>query len=229
MGLSNIFDDLFKKTASGLSIRYCEIENIDVGSDEFWVKIVAPIHGGDDSRVVDPYGIIKQFVSLEEKEKGGSHLSGSPKSAIIVATTFLMRSLRTYQEGNLDLAWSHLAAARYWYGVLLATGGIEKAYEKTVVDTRRETALKGAKARDEKYAPARLYAQNLAREKLKKNIGWGSRNHAVQSIKSQVLQYAAAAGIGLRESYVENTLDKWLAEMPDADELFPRRKLKKEL
>lgn len=222
------FNEIYKLTLAGLVSCYCKRKKKSFSFEVFTLDIFSIIYGLDDRNIQDPYEIVMQFVSEEDRNKGQEYVISSPYSAILVASTFLMRAGFVSEENNIDLAWSYMADARYWYGVVESTEGIEKAYAETVVSTKREAALKGAKARGDVYPPVIFYAHELARELCPKSTRWKSRNHAVQSIKKKVMQFASDKSIRLSEGQADVTLGKWLAKMPDAGELFPTKKLKKE-
>lgn len=219
------FMSIFNETVAGLAYSYGRIKKIDYPLERFLSEIMSVVRNLDNSDVHDLHEIVKQFVSNEDKEKGREYLFGSATSALLVATTFLVRASNAYQS-NVDLGWSYMADARYWYGAVRSSDGIEKSYKETVVTTKRDTASKGAKARNEKIAPVKFYAQELARKYSPKNGGWTSKNQAVQRIKEEVRKFAHDAGVNLSANQADVTIRKWLSDMPDVSVIFPAKNVR---
>ncbi len=228
MRLSMSFENLHALILEILRSEYEQTKGVAISFEHFAHDILAPISRIDDPKVGDAYEILLQFVSEEDRKKGKEHAASSKDASIIMAATYLNRSRVAYIEGNLDLAWSYIADARFWNGVTCAARGIDSAYKQTVKETAKETkhgvAVKGAQARAKSFELLKKFAQDQACSNEPKLCGWKSRNHAVQTIKNSVLKYAKENEIKLSENQADRTIDNWLATMPDADHFFSKKK-----
>lgn len=84
-----------------------------ISFEHFAHDILCANQQNDDPKVGDAYEILLQFVSEEDRKKGKEHAASSKDASIIMAATYLNRSRVAYIEGNLDLAWSYIADARF--------------------------------------------------------------------------------------------------------------------
>lgn len=168
----------------------------------------------------NPLSIPYQLASAEDKERGYEWVLGNtPHAVIMIASAYLLRALRSTKEWK----WANFSDATYWCGVAMMQSQSDNSspdYEKLV---RKEIAAKGAQARDKKYAPLRELALRLAKEKCPKVYGWPSRRQAVIAVKNEVLDEARKRNMPLSEDNALVTIDGWLAKMPEAEELFPKR------
>ena len=221
------FEDLHALILESLRADFEITKGRTISFEDFARDILAPICGNDDPAVEDAYEIILQFVSEDDRKKGKEHVSRTKSAAIIVAAAYLNRSRLAHIDGNLDLAWSYIADARYWNGVASASRGIDSAFRQTVSETKRGVATKGAQARAQSYDVLAQFAQHQARTRAPENGGWQSRNQAVQSVKGIVLARAKEVNVRLSENQADKTIDKWLARMPDSERFFSKKTKKK--
>lgn len=178
----------------------------------------------DNASIETPLGIIMQFVSEADKAKGEEWIAQSPNGPLIVSCAYCLRAMRTMKSGDLNLAWSYMADARYWCGVAISGKGIDEAREHTIAEVKREKGQLGAAGRDRAYEPVRQYAYAMTRENRPPLKGWQSRAHAVSEIKDATLQFAEQNRVQMSANQADKTIDKWLKEMPDAEMLFPEKK-----
>lgn len=183
----------------------------------------------DDPSIETPVAIIMQFVSPTDKVKGEAWIARSPNSPLIVSCAYCLRALRAMKSGDLSLAWSYMADARYWSGVSVSGKGIDEAIELASTEISAEAlaaqARSGAQARNEAYGPVREHVYELARQRRPAS-GWRSRAHAVRVIRREAHQFSLLKGPALKEDGLSKTLDAWLKQMPDASTLFPPKKTK---
>lgn len=126
-------------------------------------------------------------------------------------------------NGERELAWWSMSEARYWCGVTLASRGIDTARLATILATRKANAKEGGDKRAKKLKVVKEEAFRLAREMRPKTMGWRSRLHATDDIKERVVAFSKGPDRHeLKETGAGKTIYDWLAEMPDADALFPK-------
>jgi len=134
-----------------------------------------------------------------------------------------MRAIKIFDAEDVNLAWAHMAQARYWCGVAVASKGIEEARKQTISETSKEVlvnkARAGGKARDQAYEPIRQFAYELVRSK-KPETGWASRAVAVDKLKKEVLDFSNKNGRRLADKNVANLLDNWFSKIPDYENIF---------
>lgn len=183
----------------------------------------------DDPSIETPVEIVMQFVSEADRAKGPDWIARSPNGSLIVSCAYCLRAMRAMKSGNLNLAWSYMADARYWCGVAISCKGIDEARERTIVETSAEAlatkARSGAEARNKAYEPVRERVYELARERRPAS-GWRSRSHAVRVISDEAYAFSVKNGPELKKDGIGKTLDGWLAKMPDASTLFPPKRTK---
>lgn len=214
----------FDITLSNLGNCYMHLKP-GTGEEEFVHEILRAVDANDDPSIEEPIQIVMSCVSDEDRAKGPDWISHSPYGSIVVATAYCLRAGRAMRAGDGGLAWSHMSDARYWAGVAISSKGIDDAREHTIVTVNRERGVAGAAGKDKKlYAPIRQFAYEMAWEKKPSQIGWQSRNHAVETIKSAVLEFARSNGVRMSDERARKTIDGWLANMPDAATLFPEKK-----
>lgn len=193
---------------------------------DFIPDILTVVGARDDPSAETPLEIIMQFASPADKAKGEDAIASSPNGALIVSCTYCLRAMRAMKSGELDLAWSYMADARYWSGVAICGKGIADARELASAEISTEVlaakARSGAQARNAAYGPVRERAYQLARERRPAS-GWRSRSHAVKVISNEAHQFSLVNGPALKEESLSKTLDGWLKDMPDASTLFPRK------
>ncbi|WP_209806030.1 hypothetical protein [Cupriavidus sp. AcVe19-6a] len=196
---------------------------------DFIPDVLNVVGGKDDPSVETPVEIIMQFVSEADKAKGPDWIARSPNGSLIISCAYCLRALGSMKSGDLNLAWSYMADARYWCGVAISGKGINEAREQTIMEASAKAlatkAKSGAEARSKTYEPVRERVYQLARER-KPGSGWRSRTHAVNAIRKEAHAFSVESGPELKQESLSRTLDGWLAKMPDAAALFPSRKAK---
>jgi hypothetical protein len=203
--------------------------------DTFAAEVIAPIVQHDDRQVEHPAAMLMLYVSESDRAKGPDRLIKSPYGAIVLSCAYCLRATAAaFQEGDMGLGWSYMADARYWCGVAVSSVGIDVARERTITSTR-ETSFaeagtakgkEGASRRNDAYEPIRQYVYNLVRTR-RPDSGWKSRSHAVRVVSDAAYAFSGRDGRPqLKKSGMHDTLDTWLANMPDGSELFPPRKRK---
>jgi hypothetical protein len=160
-----------------------------------------------------------EFVSVLE--------SGAPAdlkfAAMTIACAYCVDVSRLLARGKRELAWQNMSEARYWCGVTLASRGIEDARSATISATRKHTGRQAAAKRvDDRLAETKNEAFRLARAECPPGR-WKSRRAAALAIKDKVIAFSAEDGrqkLVNTDSGGQQTVYDWLAEMPDAAELF---------
>ncbi|CAJ3747657.1 Uncharacterised protein [Burkholderia pseudomallei] len=220
-------NELMVLTVQHLYVAYT-VAVEDIPGEVFIEKILKPLPGLD-SRKSDqplenqPLEILLQYATDEVKAKGNDAIARAPVSPILLSATYYFRAGRARDNNQTDAAWSYLAEARYWCGVAMAGKGLESALQQAAGSLKRDMAAAGAKGRSGTYQPLRDLAFDFARNNAPPS-GWRSRNHAVQSVRSRVLQQAKTLKIKVSEQNIEKTIDGWLATMPDEAQLFSKGK-----
>lgn len=191
--------------------------------EDFRVAVINAVAAKDLS-LDDPLSIPYQAASVQDKEKGRDWvLANTPHAIILISCAYLLHAAQSWTDVDQEWKWAHLVDANYWCGIAmmqLQSDNGSPDYERLV---RKEIAAKGAQARDKKYAPLRELALKLAKEKRPKVHGWPSRRQAVIAVKNEVLDEARKRNMPLSEDNAFVTIDGWLAKMPEAEELFPKR------
>jgi hypothetical protein len=205
--------------------RYFDNVKNDLIQRSFHADICGPIAMWDNPAVDDLVEIIRQFVSMDERDLPAEQLTGNPLSALIISATYCYRASQAIQGGDRELGWIYLAEASFWCGVTLSGKGIDEAYQRTLKESLSQNAKKGGDKLAENVQPIIEYAQQLARD-AKPSSGWRSRNHAVQTIYKRVNAFAEEHGRTYSEAQAEDTMGKWLSQMLD-EELFPTAQRKK--
>ncbi|NPT56725.1 hypothetical protein [Paraburkholderia elongata] len=162
----------------------------------------------------------------EIKTQSATRPVANPETAaMLVACAYYAQSLKASRDNDLSLAWSYMADACYWAGVIQPIQTIYQLREDTIQATRTNDASNAGKASAKKKHGASIdEAFRLAREMRPKEKGWKSRLHAARTIKNEVRAFSIRnkdSTIPLSEHEVETTVFKWLKAMPDAAELFP--------
>lgn len=144
-------------------------------------------------------------------------------AAMTIACAYCVDVSRLLAKGSRELAWQSMSEARYWCGVTLASRGIEDARSATISATRKHTGRKAAATRvDDRLAETKNYAFELARKHCPPGR-WKSRRQATLAIKSKVIEFSTKGGrqeLIDTDSGGQKTIYDWLADMPDAAELF---------
>ncbi|EMD9442899.1 hypothetical protein VXE32_006981 [Burkholderia cepacia] len=192
--------------------------------EDFMNDVFAVVNGNDDPSVEDPYTIVRLFVRPSDPAAQVDNVAGH-YAAMIVSCTYTKRAMaEASKAGESEQAWIHLAEASFWCGVTSAEKGIDQAYHQTVGDTKRLQATLGANKRLEKFRPVIEFAYQRAREMRPASKGWLSRSQAVQAIKADVLAFAETQQVSMSAEQAGKTIDGWLAKMPDAADLFPKKR-----
>ncbi|MCW0022742.1 hypothetical protein [Burkholderia pseudomallei] len=210
-------------TVSNLGSCYMHLKP-GAGSEDFAHEILRVVAKNDDPSIEEPIEIVMSCVSDEDRAKGPDWIARSPYGSIIVATAYYFRVHRAMRAGDIGLAWSFMADARYWAGVALSSKGIGEARENTIITVKRERGVVGAVGKDKTYEPIRQFAYKIVVKRQPPQKGWQSRNHAVKTIKDVVLRFAMRKGVQMSGDQAGKTIDGWLAKMPEAAALFPRKK-----
>ncbi|UVE66933.1 hypothetical protein L2Y90_07425 [Burkholderia pyrrocinia] len=208
--------------------------------EDFAQEIFVNVIGAhDDPRVKNPREIVTLLTNamLEDPPAHGSEdekwwTSPSPRgddhenwwAGMFVSCAYLRRAMAAWQGGDETSAWLYLTDAGYWSGLTVAHQGIQQQLDRTLDTMASQLASLGANARIEKYRPAVDFAHDLVRKKRPENNGWPSRRRAVEAIKNEVLEFARGKGIPLSVDQAGKTIDGWLAKMPDANELFQKKR-----
>ncbi|WP_434716941.1 hypothetical protein P5X00_14620 [Paraburkholderia sp. A2RO-4L] len=210
-------------TLSSLAGCYIHLKP-GIGEDEFVSQILTPVAVNDDPSIDEPIEIVMSCASDDDRAKGPDWVSRTPYGPVIVGSAYCLRAIRAMKAGDVELAWSLMADARYWAGVAVSSKGIDGARERTIASVKREPGLRGAAGRDKAYEPVREFASKMAKKKRPPQKGWQSRSHAVRTIKDVTLWFAKRKGVPLSEDHAGVTIDKWLKKMPEAAALFPEKK-----
>lgn len=162
-------------------------------------------------------------------EECGYKISADRKlESLMLPITFSMaycaQAINYLNTNNERLAWACLLPANYWCGVA-ETAIVRELERSNVIQETRSHGGKvaGKKGWDNKFKEARDEAYRLAKAKRPPEKGWRSRAHAVGAIESAVREYAKSIGKPFVAEDITNTLDGWLKQMPEANELFPSR------
>ncbi len=140
-------------------------------------------------------------------------------AAMTVACAYCVDVSRLLAQGEREIAWWSMSEARYWCGVTLSSRGLEAAQKATKKAKASESGKHAAFKRFEKTTMrAKEKAFELAREKRPPEKGWRSRTQAAETI------YDAVSAVSIEDGgtrLIHTTIYNWLAEMPDAQSLFP--------
>lgn len=210
-------------TVSNLGSCYMHLKP-GTGSEDFVQQILRVVAENDDPSIEEPIEIVMSCVSDEDRAKGPGWIARSPYGSIIVATAYYFRVHRAMRAGDMSLAWSFMADARYWAGVALSSKGVGEARENTIATVKRERGLVGAVGKDKTYEPVRQFAYKMVRKRQPPQKGWQSRSHAAQTIKAVTLRFAKRLGVDMSVDQAGKTIGGWLSGMPDAAALFPTKK-----
>lgn len=161
-------------------------------------------------------GMVKRQQTAQEDNTPASFKNGP----LLISTAYCLQSAKQLNLGKREMAWAYMVKSSFWHGVAKASLGIEVARTKTIHATRRNTAGKGAEARNEVYAKIKQEAFRLAREKCSSGETWESVRKAAKSIDAKVLKFSKEIKRPLKEESSVERIGKWLGEMPDAVELF---------
>jgi hypothetical protein len=145
-------------------------------------------------------------------------------ASMLIGCAYCMQSSRALLKKEREHAWYYMAEARYWCGVMLASTGIEEASKNAFKAARKHIPQKGGKARAELlYRDIKEVTFKLAREKYPPGRGWKSRREAALAIKEEVVEYSKTELEPLSPDQAFDTIYGWLAKMPDAASLFPKK------
>jgi hypothetical protein len=222
---------------------YYEALKSDLAIGNLVTDVLGPIDTWDDPSVDEPAEIISQFVQWEARAWPAEQLTGSPMSALIVTATYCCRARDVLKDDYRDaaagrpkgryreLAWTYLAEASFWCGVMLAGKGIDKAYRQTVSDvaekTKKETASSGGTKTAAYWKPAIDYAYKLIEDEGEDLGTKGvSPNKAALAIRELVLKFARANGIEMSDDRADKTIAGWLGKMPDGQKYLDMSKSK---
>jgi hypothetical protein len=210
-----LINEVRVQTLGELAHFYAHLEP-DKASDAFATEFFYPM-SADPS--ISGERFRAEFVSVLE--------SGAPAdlrfAAMTIACAYCVDVSRYLATGNRESAWQSMSEARYWCGVTLASRGIEDARSATIHATRKYTGRKAAAKRvDDRLAETKNEAFRLARTECPSGR-WKSRRAAALAIKEKVIEFSAKAGrqkLANTDSGAQQTIYDWLAEMPDAADLF---------
>lgn len=209
-----------------LKISHSEIDwNGDL--DLSYMLIFESIKRYDNKEIEEPLLMFEQFIDQELKSKGESYYLNTPVAAIMIACTYLHRARVAKDAGESETAWSFLADSEYWCGIVVTNKGIDKARHKELTSIKTKLSEAGGAKKDEKaYGKTRELAFKLARDRQPAS-GWQSRSHAVKTILAEVVAFSKTNPDVFSIMDPDNTIDRWLKKMPDAESLFPKRKAAK--
>lgn len=211
-----LINELRAQTLGELAHFFWQLEP-EKGQDGFATEFFHPM-SADPS--INGERFRAEFVKVAE--------SGEPVdlrfAAMTIACAYCVDATRLLTQGERELAWWSMSEARYWCGVTLASRGVEPARLETIAATRKATGKKAAIAGvSQRLAATKEEAFRLARELRPHENGWRSRRQAMFAIKDRVVAFSGQEGRQkLTETGAEKTIYGWLAEMPDADILFPK-------
>jgi hypothetical protein len=212
------FENLHENTLSELTIFYIELYQ-ERSKKDFEEEIYAPLN-----RFTDLNGerIVAVFREMPRDDTQKSHRHAPMQ----ISCAYCIQAMREKNKNNLELAWSLMAEARYWCGVVHASKGIEISRAKTIVATRKNTASKGGAAlAAAKHKTIKEKVFKYARENRPTEKGWPSRRQAAIAIAKVVNTFEKMDGeAGLSPDQAPKTIDKWLKTMPDCATLFFTRK-----
>lgn len=210
--------DLGPITLSNLASFYLH-SRPEKNEQDFMQEIVVPMWNNDST---SGENLLEEIKAIQEKDKTANMQFAS----MLISCAFCVQSMKALKGNDRELAWSYMADARYWCGVVLSSKGIEVARSKTIVATRKNLASIAAKGKFIKKVKEEAF--RLAKEKRPKTNGWRSRRHAAETIEKEVYAFAVAEKINFSEKRAFKTIYEWLREMPDAALLFPKKQGKPE-
>ncbi|NKJ47189.1 hypothetical protein CIC12_10630 [Burkholderia sp. SG-MS1] len=236
---------LFNITIENLYTCFAKVVP-DATQQRFVAEILERVNACDHPGIDDPVGILKLVASEYDLQKGDEWIATSPIGTIIVSCAYALRASRAQRHGDVEIAWSYMADARFWSGAAIADKGIGEVIEQTRASTRVDSAKLGNDGRNRAYNIYRRMAWRLVRQKRPQQRGWQSVRHAAETIRKPFLQFveAVASANARREernktlprgqakklvvipktATIERRLRDWFAEMPDRGQLFPPAK-----
>ncbi|MCS0612588.1 hypothetical protein NX783_07510 [Massilia kyonggiensis] len=91
---------------------------------DFLREVMDMVAKYDSPSVVDPIGIIMQFLAPELRAKGVDWVAGQPFGPILVSAAYCVRARANLKSGFNELAWSNAADAMFWCGVANTSKGV---------------------------------------------------------------------------------------------------------
>lgn len=168
--------------------------------------------------------MIKEAAQTAKETPKAPHLILSPAAIALAYHSQCTRSLR---EGDREAAWAYMAQCRWWTATAIVVRQSPQLSAQIVTEARSEMASLGARAKAERWEPMRAEAYRLVRERFVRVGPWPSKRNAAIQIAPVVLKLAQSKGLTMSEYQITTTLQDWLAQMPDREDLFLEKKKKK--
>jgi len=121
-----------------------------------------------------------------------------------IACTYSVESIREYESGNINIAWSLSGDALYWSGMLCG-------YSSAITnkdEVARELASAYGKAGSIKRHEPMKNLKVWAIEKYKAGV-WKSCNQAAYALKDDVIKYGRTIGAYLTDENAQRTIAEW--------------------
>ncbi|WP_198118792.1 hypothetical protein [Massilia rhizosphaerae] len=161
---------------------------------DFLREVMDMVAKHDSPSVVDPIGIIMQFLGAELRAKGVDWVAAQPFGPILVSAAYCVRARANIKSGFNELAWSNMADAMFWCGVANTSKGVGALISEVQTEARAEgeaqaaseNAKSGAAARSDAWQPIREFALRYAR---RPGMKWDSRSHAAEVIAKATMEF----------------------------------------
>lgn len=121
-----------------------------------------------------------------------------------IACAYSVESIREYESGNINIAWSLSADARYWAGMLSGYSAATSNKDEIAKELASKYGKSGSYKRHE---PMR----NLKAWAIQKYQGgaWNSANKAAHDLKALVIAHGRTIGAVLTEENAQRTIAEW--------------------
>lgn len=130
----------------------------------------------------------------------------------LVVVAYCERALAAEKQAQTQIAWTQVAEAKYWLGVLVGTemGGGDKVnaareLERLVSQRASAAGEKGAKIRHKPGKELMAWAVGKYREGQ-----WKSANQAAYALKDSVIAHGRTIGAHLSETNAQRTIAAWI-------------------
>lgn len=191
--------EIYKKKGGGtwaFEDVFLEIDLFDDVNENDYVKIV--------QLMLDPEGLtINEDILVK-----------NPICPVIISITFATRAIKAYEARKAEFAWSCLVEASFWAGK--AGSAIEIG--QNVKNGRAELAGRAARVKHKSSKEIKSYAFKLVRDRLPSKR-WSSMRNAAEKILGDVNKFCPG-GAPTPRPVASKTVQEWLAQMPDASDLF---------
>jgi hypothetical protein len=214
---NDLLDLTVEKTLLELA-NYYYLHKPEEGPDGFKIELFRPMQQDLSSNGDKVRDALFAYISSEKP-------MDNRFTAMIIACAYCIDVSRLLGQDKRERAWVAVSEARYWCGITQANRGVEAAREATIVASRRAVAKKGGDVRSARQDAVKKEAFRLAHALRPAEKGWRSRMQAANAIRDEVIKFSRRDGTtGLTDTGAFNTIYEWLAEMPDANVLFGKKK-----